>query len=212
MPVWLDPGRPTSRSISSSGMSDEMRADPVKEKVRWVGSQKVRASDVSTSERGRVMTRLSRSNRDDGPAARSRSSGMAMVSSTEMPGISTSAKPTELREPTGTLGSATATPLTVMRIVVKVRVGKFTTCPVGVREAGPSGTVTGCFPSKVRVTEVIERSGSPVCGWTRVTELSVRGSSSTTCHHCPSCCVKESVSQAVCMLASRAAEGRSSGR
>ena len=36
----------------SSGMSGEMRADPVSEKVRPVGSQKVRDSAGSTSWRG----------------------------------------------------------------------------------------------------------------------------------------------------------------
>ena len=42
MPVPSAPGRPTRRSIMSSGMSGEMRADPVREKVRAVGSQKLR--------------------------------------------------------------------------------------------------------------------------------------------------------------------------
>ena len=68
MPVWSAPGRPTRRSIASSGMSGEIRACPTSEKVRAVGSQNVRASVASTSVRGglpelrsRVMTRLSRS-------------------------------------------------------------------------------------------------------------------------------------------------------
>ena len=49
MPVPSAPGRPTRRSISSSGMSGEMVADPVIENVRDVGSQKVRSSEVSVS-------------------------------------------------------------------------------------------------------------------------------------------------------------------
>ncbi len=143
----------------------------------------MRDSVVSMSARGgvpelrsRVMIRLNRSSMDDDPAARSRSSGMAMVSSAETPGISTSANPTELREPTGTVGRTRPTPATVIRSVVKVRAGKVTTCPGGVREAAPSGDGD-------RVAAVEGQGGlgdgcgrgSPVWGWSRVTELSVRG-------------------------------------
>ena len=51
MPLPSAPGRPTRRSIMSSGMSGEMVAEPVIEKVRAVGSQKVRLRVVSVSER-----------------------------------------------------------------------------------------------------------------------------------------------------------------
>ena len=70
-----------------------------------------------------------------------------------------------------TSGLATATPSTVMRRVVKVRAGKVITCPVGVRDRGPRGMEMGFRPSKVSVALVIQRSGSPVWGWTRVSVL-----------------------------------------
>ncbi len=79
----------------------EIRAVPVSEKVRVVGSQKVRDSVGSGSVRGgnpevriRVMISVKGSAWDDGPAARRRSWGMEMVSSTWTPGIPTSANPT----------------------------------------------------------------------------------------------------------------------
>src|SRR5580692_8672723 len=98
-------------------MSGEIRAVPVMEKVRAVGSQKLRANEVSVSDRSgvpelrsRVMMRLRRSEAEAVPAARRRSSGMTMVSFAETPGILTSANPTELREETALWGSEVATP------------------------------------------------------------------------------------------------------
>ena len=127
-----------------------MRAEPVKEKVRAVGSQKERSSVGSTSDRGgvpelrsRVMTRLSRSPNDEVPAARSRSSGMASISWTFTPGMPTSANPTELPWPMGGVGPVVVTPVTVMRRVRKVRGGKDTTWPAAVFDAGPRRTDTG---------------------------------------------------------------------
>ena len=49
MPLPSDPGLPVRRSIMSSGMSGEMLAEPVNEKVRAVGSQKDRLRVVSVS-------------------------------------------------------------------------------------------------------------------------------------------------------------------
>jgi hypothetical protein len=141
-----------------------------------------------------------------------RSSGMAMVSSAVTPGILTSANPTELREATALCGADVATAFTVIRRVVKERVGKETTWPATLLEPGPRGTTTGWPPSKVRVTLVIHRSGSPVTGWTRVTDPTVLGLSRVTCHHCPSCGPKESSNHDVSVLPSRAAAGRLSGR
>ena len=72
--------------------------------------------------------------------------------------------------------------------------------------------MTGVPPSKVRVTWVMIRSGSPVWGWTRVSELTVRG---WVEGHLPPLAerrTKESSSQAVWVFPSRAAAGRSSGR
>ncbi len=129
---------------------------------------------------------------------------MEMTSVAVTPGIPTSAKPTELREVSGTDGSDTAAPVMVMRRVVKVRAGKVTTCPGGVREAAPRGTETGSRPSKVRVTREIDRSGSPVWGWMRVRELSVVGWSRSTCHHWPWGAAKELSSHAVWGLPSMA--------
>ena len=143
-------------------MSGEIRACPVSEKVRAVGNQNERARTCSTSARGgvpearrRVMVRVSRSASEAVPAARSRSWGMTTVSSTETPGMPTSAKPVELREPTGEVGSSTATPDTVIRSVRNVRAGKVTVSPAAVRDAGARGTVTARLPSKVRVTRVM---------------------------------------------------------
>ena len=137
---------------------------------------------------------------------------MEMISVADTPGISTSAKPTELREVTGTPGLATCTPVMVTRRVVKVRDGNVTTWPGGVRDAAPRGTETGSRPSKVMVTLEIVRSGSPVWGWTRVSDVSVCGWVRTTCHHCPSGGAKESSTHAVWVLPSMALNGRSSGR
>ena len=135
---------------------------PVSEKVRAVGNQNERARTCSTSARGgvpearrRVMVRVSRSASEAVPAARSRSWGMTTVSSTETPGMPTSAKPVELRKPTGEVGSSTATPDTVIRSVRNVRAGKVTVSPAAVRDAGARGTVTARPPSKVRVTRVM---------------------------------------------------------
>ena len=75
-----------------------------------------------------------------------------------------------------------ADPVMVIRRVVKVRGGKVTTWPGGVRDAAPRRTGTGSFPSKVRVSLEIERSGSPVWGWIRVSELAVVG---LVQHHLP---------------------------
>jgi hypothetical protein len=101
---------------------------------------------------------------------------------------------------------------TRMRMVVKVRGVKVSFCPAPVREALPRSMVTGDLPSKVRVTRVIHRLGSPVWGWTSVTVPSVVGLSSVTCHHCPVEGAKASSSQAVWVFPSRAAEGRSSAK
>ena len=62
---------------------------------------------------------------------------MAMASWAVRPGIPTSAKPTELRDPTGRPDLSTWLASTVMRRVVKVRAGKAICCPAGEREAGP---------------------------------------------------------------------------
>ena len=66
---------------------------------------------------------------------------MDTVSSTDTPGMPTSAKPTELREPIGEVGSSTATPVTVIRRVVNVWAGKVRVSPVAVREARAKGSM-----------------------------------------------------------------------
>ena len=89
------------------------------------------------------MTNERRSEMDEAPEARNRSWGIDTVSSTATPGMTTSAKPVELREPMGVFGSSTTTPLRVMRSVVAVRAAKVTVWPSGVRDEGSSATVTG---------------------------------------------------------------------
>ena len=78
---------------------------------------------------------------------------------------------------------------------------------------GPRWTVTGSLPSKVRVTLVIERSGSPVWRLDEADRALGRGlverRPATTG---PWGTSKESSTQAVCGLPSRASPGRSSGR
>ena len=165
------PGRPTSRSILSSGMSGRdagragHREGAGRGQPEGAGERGLGVGPGGVPElRSRVMTRLSRSTADEAPAARSRSWGMAMISLAVTPGMPTSAKPDRAARCHRDGGSVhvAARRSTVMRSVVKVRAGKVTTCPGGVSDAGPSGTVTGCPPSKVRVTLVIVRSGSPV--------------------------------------------------
>ena len=58
--------------------------------------------------------------------------------------------------------------------------------PAAVRELPVRVAVTGCPPSKVRVTRVIQRLGSPVSGWVRVMWFGLSPSwGKATCHHWP---------------------------
>ena len=82
------------RSISSSGMSGETRAWPVRRTSGPSAARRSAAATVSVSERGgapearsRVMTSVRRSYSDEAPVARRRSWGIDTVSSTVTPGM-----------------------------------------------------------------------------------------------------------------------------
>ena len=73
----------------------------------------------------------------------------------------------------------------VIRRVRKLRGAKGIFWPTAVRDAGPSRTVNGRPPSKVRVTRVMVRLVLPFWGWTSVTWSVVITRPSWSCHHCP---------------------------
>ena len=180
------PGRPTSRSISSSGMSGEIRACPGQREGPG-GRQPEGPGERGLGVRPGGVARAAQPGHDQGqpvgnedrlrpPAAGP--AGIETISSAVTPGIPTSAKPTELRELTGA-----------------GRVWSHAHADDGDAEGGEgpggkgddlagrgpgrrarAGRSPGRRPSKVRVTFVIDRSGSPVWGWTRLSDPVVTGS------------------------------------
>jgi hypothetical protein len=131
-PFW---DRPTSRSISSSGISEDSDALPDIVNARAVGNVKMREIVVSGSLRGgypdvreRVITRLKRSAAEAAPRSESILVGISSNWRTDCPGISISEKPTAAAVSGGAVLSVV--PSSMTRSVWNVRSGKVSVCPL----------------------------------------------------------------------------------
>ena len=174
MPVSSSPGRPTSRSISSSGMRGEMLA--VAGQREGPGGRAARTpveGGLGVVERAgcprlrsRVMIRVRRSG-DEAPGRPQQVLRAWTMTRGGHPGDPHLGEAHRAaRAWHRVVGRSPRTRSMVIRSVVKVRAGKVTTWPGGVTARPARGPPeTGCPPSKVRVTRVIDRSGSPVWGW-----------------------------------------------
>ena len=123
---------PTSRSIMSSGISGEMRAEPVRRRSVPSGARRLRASDglgvgpgrgARAAEPGHDQAQPIVDGRRPGRPEQVLGHGDGLVGRDAGDAPPRRTRPSCASRP-GTVGSDTATPATVMRRVVKVRDGK----------------------------------------------------------------------------------------